>query len=122
MAFQDLHLPVALCRPLGPEGLDAATRAQLTSHLHVVFVVHSHPRNAQLVAQCIVEIKRCAVGVHVTYLLCTACVVSFPMAVDAACLMQRQQAGLLLTAVRACAGCSRMDAARPRRAAPASRP
>ena len=57
-AFQERHLPVAHYGQLGPEVLDAATRAQLVKHSNVVFVVHGHPRNAQLVAQCIVEIKR----------------------------------------------------------------
>ena len=58
--FQELHLPVALCRPLGPEVLERSVHAQLQQHSHVVFLVRGQPQCAQLVAQCILEIKRCA--------------------------------------------------------------
>lgn len=61
--FQELQLPVTHYRALSAEGIDAAMRTQLAAHAHVVFIVRGCPQAAQLVAQHIAEIRRCAIHI-----------------------------------------------------------
>jgi hypothetical protein len=65
--FEELSLPVAHHQSLCPQGLLAATLAEVPKHTHFVFIVHGSPLNAQLVAQHIQEIKRCGSSPNLTH-------------------------------------------------------
>ena len=58
-AFDELDLPIAHVQPLCGTGLTSATAAKIQQHLNIVIIVRNSPMRAQLVAQYILEIKRC---------------------------------------------------------------
>jgi hypothetical protein len=58
-AFDELDLPITHVQPLSGAGLTSATAAKVLQHLNIVIVVRNSPTRAQLVAQHILEIKRC---------------------------------------------------------------
>jgi hypothetical protein len=63
-AFSELDLPIAHVQPLTGGGLTSATAAKILQHLNIVIIVRNSPIRAQLVAQYVLEIKRCAYSIH----------------------------------------------------------
>lgn len=58
-AFDELDLPIAHVQPLSGTGLTSTTAAKILQHLNIVIIVRNSPIRAQLVAQHILEIRRC---------------------------------------------------------------